>query len=875
MDVKMPDGTIIRGVPEGTTRAQLMARYGKTQQAQSRAKGTGIGLIDNALSSINEALIGAPEAIYNAAAAVTDPVAELIVGKEAVRHAQGQRRAAGDAARRALVSREMPIARDVGRIAGAAMIPLPGKKLQEGGRIARGAYRAMQGAVGGAGVREADQSAVAPAAIGAATNVALPPVLRMLANTGPGRAVTSAVGKVAQPVVNYLTGAPKPALPAATRALEPLGRKAEARAARFKAAGVENPTTAMVTRNPSAFKLERKLGQVEGAGDELSQQMQDVEQSLVRSGRNLVDRMGGAKGDEAVGKAGQDVLDTKRGEMQQVTSRLYDKVREERGDESVGRLESFLEAFEQPDLVDDAEFETMRRSILNRLRRYGETNAKQYADAFGKAPAKARQAKPGSSIKDLPPPYAPDEYATLETRRFPTAGGTRYQHQRGPVDLVGFLRSQGGIRDQGGELSHLGINNARRKLDFTGAEGFLGGLVKRDGMTLDEAAHRAWEAGYFPNHASRPGIDDFLDALRETHAGRTRSFLPDDLEELGRFEAARDARYSIEANSASAERLGVPAGQDDYYAVPAGAYDVAPSYTVRQAEELRKFIGGLGGVSPNARRMRGMLIDALDDDVVGAVGDDAFKAARASAKARFQEFQKTAAGRIADEKIPAEKLTQRLLSMSLDDLRSVKKSYLTGTDTQVERGAKAWKDLQAQGVDDLLKSAISDEGSISGTKLLNTFKNRSANLRELLEPADYKRLRRLVLATRDAVVAPPTSSAYGSDTAPMMLNLLEGVSSPVKKSWLSFLGRVGAHGVVGAASGPLGNVALEAGRVTAGTIAERKAAQALARRVELAKSPEAMAKAVQALRKAAEKNPAAASLLERVTGGTAAATANQ
>lgn len=29
-DVKMPDGTIIRNVPEGTTRAQLMARYGKT-----------------------------------------------------------------------------------------------------------------------------------------------------------------------------------------------------------------------------------------------------------------------------------------------------------------------------------------------------------------------------------------------------------------------------------------------------------------------------------------------------------------------------------------------------------------------------------------------------------------------------------------------------------------------------------------------------------------------------------------------------------------------------------------------------------------------------------------------------------------------------
>lgn len=38
-DVKMPDGTIIRNVPEGTTRSQLMARYGKHQQAPDRQSG--------------------------------------------------------------------------------------------------------------------------------------------------------------------------------------------------------------------------------------------------------------------------------------------------------------------------------------------------------------------------------------------------------------------------------------------------------------------------------------------------------------------------------------------------------------------------------------------------------------------------------------------------------------------------------------------------------------------------------------------------------------------------------------------------------------------------------------------------------------------
>ena len=54
----------------------------------------------------------------------------------------------------------------------------------------------------------------------------------------------------------------------------------------------------------------------------------------------------------------------------------------------------------------------------------------------------------------------------------------------------------------------------------------------------------------------------------------------------------------------------------------------------------------------------------------------------------------------------------------------------------------------------------------------------------------------------------------------MMVNLLDNAAPKVKKSWLSFLGRIGAHGAAGAAGGPLANIALEAGRAGAGTIAE-------------------------------------------------------
>src|SRR3546814_11639854 len=103
-----------------------------------------------------------------------------------------------------------------------------------------------------------------------------------------------------------------------------------------------------------------------------------------------------------------------------------------------------------------------------------------------------------------------------------------------------------------------------------------------------------------------------------------------------------------------------------------------------------------------------MMIDALDDDVVNTLGDDAFKAARQSAKARFDEFSKTFAGRIADEGIPPERLTQRLLgATSLKDLRSLTQSLTSGTPEKITRcqrartesGRATWKERVCQYVE--------------------------------------------------------------------------------------------------------------------------------------------------------------------------------
>lgn len=117
----------------------------------------------------------------------------------------------------------------------------------------------------------------------------------------------------------------------------------------------------------------------------------------------------------------------------------------------------------------------------------------------------------------------------------------------GPIDMVGWLRLNGGLADQGGELSHMGMTNAaRRGMDFVGQEARFGPLVNHQGMTLDDAAQRAWEAGYFPDHAERPTVNEFLDTLRDTYEGRARAFLPDDMPQIDRFDAARADRLDLE-----------------------------------------------------------------------------------------------------------------------------------------------------------------------------------------------------------------------------------------------------------------------------------------------------------------------------------------
>lgn len=162
-----------------------------------------------------------------------------------------------------------------------------------------------------------------------------------------------------------------------------------------------------------------------------------------------------------------------------------------------------------------------------------------------------------------------DESTALGSRTVTSQNG-RELPKRGPLDLVTWLRSQGGIRDQGGDLRAMGIDNAPRDMDFARGEQRFGKLVSDQGMSLDDAAMKAWEAGYLPGN-ERPDINTLLDAIDRTHSGAERYFHPDDLPEVEQFHGMRQDRQALEAQLADGPvhvDRSVPAGPDQPFAPP-------------------------------------------------------------------------------------------------------------------------------------------------------------------------------------------------------------------------------------------------------------------------------------------------------------------
>lgn len=206
-DVRMPDGTVIRNVPEGTTRAQLMARVGKAKAApktkvQMQAEsikaqrdklhgaagykdlvthGATFGLTDE-VSGVGNMLMNAIKAPFSSQVDF-DPSTAYAAGKQAekMRLADARRRTGG--------------AGTAAEIAGGFIGAGPGRAIQAApnllGRVRQGAKAgALAGGVGGFGYGEGIEgkavSAGAGAGLGALIGSALPVAGEVISNRVSG-----------------------------------------------------------------------------------------------------------------------------------------------------------------------------------------------------------------------------------------------------------------------------------------------------------------------------------------------------------------------------------------------------------------------------------------------------------------------------------------------------------------------------------------------------------------------------------------------------------------------------------------------------------------------------------------------------------------
>ena len=109
------DEAAAREIAAEIKRVRTVQSAPKQRVAPPRTRGSGIAPVNAFLDNINEILLGIPEGTYNLAAMVTDPISRMIFGKEAVKQAQGQRRAATDYLSRNLVTQPRPLARSLGQ----------------------------------------------------------------------------------------------------------------------------------------------------------------------------------------------------------------------------------------------------------------------------------------------------------------------------------------------------------------------------------------------------------------------------------------------------------------------------------------------------------------------------------------------------------------------------------------------------------------------------------------------------------------------------------------------------------------------------------------------------------------------------------------
>jgi hypothetical protein len=246
--------------------------------------------------------------------------------------------------------------------------------------------------------------------------------------------------------------------------------------------------------------------------------------------------------------------------------------------------------------------------------------------------------------------------------------------------------------------------------------------------------------------------------------------------------------------------------------------------TVSNAEEIRKMVGGLGDGSPTAKHFQNVMKSAVENDVIGTTGDDAFKDARAMAADRFNHFGGPMAQKIINGDVTPETIFSKAVqskSGSIDDLQAMKDIL---TKNSPDGGADAMKALQQRTGNWLLEQAT--RGKPDAPITYEALKNAANQLGDkkmaiIFGPEGAKNLRGIQAAAQDALTVPDMAAVNFSNTA-------AGINRTTLPSVKGFLQSPVGQATSGVLNSTLDSIPVVGGlykgaRAAAGTLREQAA----------------------------------------------------
>jgi hypothetical protein len=198
--------------------------------------------------------------------------------------------------------------------------------------------------------------------------------------------------------------------------------------------------------------------------------------------------------------------------------------------------------------------------------------------------------------------------------------------------------------------------------------------------------------------------------------------------------------------------------------------------TVSQAEGLRQHISA----EPLSYGKK-QLLGAIDSDVIGGLGDDAFSGARAAAKQRFDMLRNPATQRALDNigELTQGKTAQGFIRNNVINAPEQDVASLLATIKQMPADSQEASLAAMRGglMDHLYDAAINpNSGKFSGAKLGDAMRDIDAGgskIEMILGPQATAKLRSLQKAALDATYEPPYSAVNHSNTTPMLLSLTQ------------------------------------------------------------------------------------------------------